>query len=309
METTYAIEILKLIRDNADIFGNVKLDEVFLLNNKSVEDIIRTKEDNKKVQKIKMYLDDTMKEKKILDILADIPEKFYDEEDLRLLHKHIEPFPLNKDIMHNDEMFEKCLSSMRRVSADADEIFNLIFGWKVASNLSVLRRNNSDEIISLIVNAKGQYQAEYGADVAMDERVLATANPLEIIGLITNAKGDSQAKYGYYTAHDKNVLATANPLEIISLVVNSEDEQQAQTRANRACMKNMISREDYYDNIKNVAPTRVASALSDNTIEEQRLSLNEILESYDIAEIIKILSNTNDYNIDIHSDKKLTIRK
>lgn len=241
METTYAIEILKLIRDNADIFGNVKLDEVFLLNNKSVEDIIRTKEDNKKVQKIKMYLDDAMKEKKILDILADIPEKFHDEEDLKLIHKHIEHFPLNKDIMHNDEMFEKCLSSMRRVLADADKSFNLIFGLMVASDLNILRRNDSNEIISLIAN--------------------------------------------------------------------SEDEQQAKTRAALACREDMISREDYYDKIKNVAPTRVASALSDNTIEEQRLSLNEILESYDIAEIIKILSNTNDYNIDIHSDKKLTIRK
>lgn len=107
METTYAIEILKLIRDNADIFGNVKLDEVFLLNNKSVEDIIRTKEDNKKVQKIKMYLDDAMKEKKILDILADIPEKFHDEEDLKLIHKHIEHSHLIKTLC----IMMKCLKN------------------------------------------------------------------------------------------------------------------------------------------------------------------------------------------------------
>lgn len=211
--------------------------------------------------------------------------------------------------MHNDEMFEKCLSSMRRVLADADKSFNLIFGLMVASDLNILRRNDSNEIISLIVNAKEAYQADYGYYVARDENVLATSNPLGIISPITNAKGNYQARYAMKVATNANMLEIKNPHEIISLIANSEDEQQAKTRAALACREDMISREDYYDKIKNVAPTRVASALSDNTIEEQRLSLNEILESYDIAEIIKILSNTNDYNIDIHSDKKLTIRK
>lgn len=51
MKTKDAIEILKLIKDNTNIFGEVQLEKVFSLNSEVVNDIVSTMEDNAKYGK------------------------------------------------------------------------------------------------------------------------------------------------------------------------------------------------------------------------------------------------------------------
>ena len=63
-----------------------------------------------------------------------------------------------------------------------------------------LTREEAKEIISLIVNAKGGCQAEYGSIVARNADVLAREDYREILDLIVNAKDDKE-----YQKIDENI--------------------------------------------------------------------------------------------------------
>ena len=78
----------------------------------------------------------------------------------------------------------------------------------------------------MVINAKGEHQAEFGSKVAINKDVLAKKDCKDIISLIINAKGGYQAACGYAVATKKEVLAKENYKEVIRLMVEEEDVQR-----------------------------------------------------------------------------------
>ena len=98
---------------------------------------------------------------------------------------------------------------------NAKEDYQAEYGSKVATNKEVLAREDAKEIISLITNVKERYQAKYGIKVMTNKEVLAREDAKEIIGLIINAKEVYQVLYGIEVATNKEVLAREDAKEII----------------------------------------------------------------------------------------------
>ena len=123
--------------------------------------------------------------------------------------------------------------------------FQLKKGIEVATNADVLAREDSKEIISLIVNAKEDYQAYRGSYVAENARVLAREDAKEIISLIVNAKGACQAYCGSDVARNADVLAREDYREILDLIVNAKENYQAEYGSKVAINADVLAREDY----------------------------------------------------------------
>ena len=81
-------------------------------------------------------------------------------------------------------------------------------GSYVAVNENVLKREDAKDIISLIVNAKEEYQAQYGSDVAVNKKVLEREDAKDIVNLIVNTRCIEYAKYISNVAIDEPFTPT-----------------------------------------------------------------------------------------------------
>ncbi len=153
-------------------------------------------------------------------VYNDIKNAIEDNNRIALIYLYSNEMFNSAENKHRDEILE--IFKNNKLKA-----YQMKYGYDVATNKDLYTKKDYKDIISLVVNAKGECQAIGGSKVATNKDVLARQDYKKIISLIVNAKGEYQALYGYYIATNKKSLARKNCKEMIRLIVEEEDVQRS----------------------------------------------------------------------------------
>lgn len=185
---------------------------------------------------------------------------------------------------------EDSLKIVKKIG-QASGLYQAKVALQVARSFELSSRKDLLKIVRIIANAVSEKQAQYAGFAAMNNVLSPKENMPDYIKLIANAEKSDNAHHAYNTVSKPDVLRNVNSLEVIEMIANAKHEYQAYFIGETASNKALLKKADYLEILKVISSAiggNQASVASDIAVDSLFQSLNNLLE------YVKMFANTED---------------